>query len=504
MILNLFSSNLEHPLADAKELKRVIGELTLENDFKAVDEVVGWLESLRHLETSRIDKLCEVVRALDEAAQPHIRRLTREYLTSPRLSKAEERRYHKTATDFWSLLAAVYEIALSAGGGKDKSADGLKPFLPLIASRLLFALGAIFKWMHFRYGPVGDDFWSRLGAAYLAAEQGRYAGKAQMLYPGLPGTTTPAMEYLKSLILSASSLDSLQPLEIELAEKLVTQFLPHFLLSAQDRHDNLYWVDPAHGQPPKRLARLPHAAPTIRFVAPGDAPAEIAAMIRTIEAGEVPASLSLGGQYSARVVLAVLRHIANYWAEKPPLRKHQRHPVRSHLFVAHGYETCVAMFSGGGGLGGAAETWVVDNVSMGGFGALVACHHDEWLRIGALLCVQPEGGDNRLLGVVRRYGRESDAQASVGIQTISKQARMIRLRPRGAPSFSEAHGIDAIAFEDEARPGELCVVLPPNTFDMRESHDAHLDSGAALLSPMESLETGPDYEIARYRVRLSA
>ena len=46
MILKLFSSRPNHPLGDAKELKRVLSELPLDNAFKAVDEVYGWFESL--------------------------------------------------------------------------------------------------------------------------------------------------------------------------------------------------------------------------------------------------------------------------------------------------------------------------------------------------------------------------------------------------------------------------------------------------------------------------
>jgi hypothetical protein len=79
VILNLFSSRPEHPLGDAKELKRVIAELPLDNVFKAVDEVYGWLESLLNADGFRVDHLLDVVRQLDEAAQQDVRRLTRDY-----------------------------------------------------------------------------------------------------------------------------------------------------------------------------------------------------------------------------------------------------------------------------------------------------------------------------------------------------------------------------------------------------------------------------------------
>ena len=43
----------------------------------------------------------------------------------------------------------------------------------------------------------------------------------------------------------------------------MAHFLPHFVLSAGDRADNIYWVDPSGDQPPKRLAKLPRdSSPT--------------------------------------------------------------------------------------------------------------------------------------------------------------------------------------------------------------------------------------------------
>ncbi len=504
MILNLFSSAPEHPLADAKELKRVVSELTTANDFRAVDEVLGWLESLEHAEKFRADKLNEVVRVLDEAVQAHSRRLAREYLTSTRLSKMEERRYWTTTIDFSNRLATAYEKALAASALKDKAADGLKPHLPLIVCRILYSLAVDLKWTYFKYGPVPQDLWLRLGTAYLAAEKGKYADKSLQLYPGPHASTTATQEYLKALVLQASALDSLLPLDIELAEKLISHFLPNFVLSAQDRPDNLYSVDPAQGQPPKRLVKLPQASPTVRFIAPGKAHAEMLAMIHEIERGEVPPSLVLGGSYSPKVVLNVLRHVANYWAEKPPIRAHQRHPVKTRLSVLHGFDDCVTMIGEAPlALAEKAESWVVDNVSIGGFGALVPCQRDEWLRIGALLCVQPEGGDNWLLGVVRRYGKEHDTMAGVGIQTIAKQANVVELRPRGSLSYGVGSGIIGLAYRDSPDAEDMRLVLPSNTFDVRESLDAEIDGQMTLMSPTELVETGPDYEIARYRARIA-
>ena len=69
----------------------------------------------------------------------------------------------------------------------------------------------------------------------------------------------------------SSSMDSLLPLEIELAERLIAYFLPGFVFSAKGIETSVYWVDPATPQPPVRLARMPAPSPTLRFFQPGTA-----------------------------------------------------------------------------------------------------------------------------------------------------------------------------------------------------------------------------------------
>ena len=38
----LFAQKSEHPLADARELRKVLSELPRDNAFKALDEIAGW------------------------------------------------------------------------------------------------------------------------------------------------------------------------------------------------------------------------------------------------------------------------------------------------------------------------------------------------------------------------------------------------------------------------------------------------------------------------------
>ena len=505
MILDkLFAQTPQHPLADPKELKRILAELPVDNAYKTIDEIAGWFESLEQVDGFRTDRLADVVNQLDLVAQPAIRKLTREFLTSPRLSRSDERRIWTTAFQFWQRLALLNGRVVQAALAGDKGSDALKPLLPLCLTRQISALVASFKWLNFQHRAAGKEFWRHIGKLYLVAVDNKIATRPVTMFPGTATTTTstPEQEYLKALLLSASSLDSLHPMEIELAAKLIAHFLPRFAMAGGEIPGMLYWVDAAQGAGPQRLATSPSASPSLRLIAPGTAPDELAAMLRLVERGNIPDELNLGGQYPARTLVKVLRHLALYWAPQPPMRQHKRHPVKSMLSVLHGFDACAdildpAVISPPE----VTERWSVDNVSLGGFGASVEPVRDDWLRIGTLVCLRPDGGDNWLLGAVRRYGRQGDTMASIGVQTLARKATALDFRPRTTGSYTSPLSLRGILLHEEMPGDEVRVVLPATAFDLRESLDGVLEGRRVLLMPVVCEESCSDFDLGRYRLR---
>lgn len=503
MIMNLFSSRPDHPLGDPKEFKRILSEVPLDNAYKAVDEIHGWLESLRSAEGFRVDHYFDVICQLDDAAQPHVRRLSRDYLNSPRLSKSEERRLWTMSVNYWAEVAGLYARCLERArqNPKDKGSEAIKSSLPLAATRLMGARATQLKWIAFRYGPVNETMWRGLGLPYLEAEAAGYAQKPVQRYPAQPALTSVSQQYLNALILNASSMDSLMPLEIELADRLIAHFQNQFVFSAECQRDSVYWIDAANGSAPVRLARRPEQLlPSLRFFSPGKAQQALDDLLHTVERGEIPRDLNLGGEYTAKSLLPVLRHLALYWAPEPPQREHPRHSVKTRIAVLQGFDDCFTVFAGDVARLGkeqTAESWVVENVSLGGFGAGVD-ELGDWLKIGALISIQPEGGDNWVLGVVRRFGKEPDGRANVGIQALSRNAQGVELRPRTA-GFSATGAIPGLWLRDDSVPGEVRMVLPLASFDLRESLEFSQGDKHYLLTPIELEETGSQFEIGRYR-----
>lgn len=499
----LFAQKSDHPLADARGLRKIISELPRDNAFKALDEVAGWLESLAGVDEFPADRRYEVVLQLEEAAQPHLRRLAREYFQTARLSRSEEKRLWSINYGFSTLLAAAYECCLLKNNDKAPAGELSRTLLPALTVRLIAALGRMLKWEQFHYGPSCNSLWQRLGQALLAAEGADMASKP-VAVPGRSGMTSPVLEYEKVMVFQAASLDSLLPLEIEIAEAMISHFLPGFVFGNRALVDSVYWSDLALAQPPLRLARMPaQAAVTQRFLKPGPAYEAMLAVREALERGhELPAEIDLGGQYPVRLLARVLAHLTTYLAPVPPQRQHDRHRVMHRMSVLNGLVNAFVVFSGEFGsrpTGLPIESWVVENVSRGGFGAVLQSIPGEWMKVGALIAMQPEGGENWLVGVIRRYHRETENEARVGIQALARQAVSIELGVRGASSYAAAAGVPALILLDGNASGEVRVILPLATFDPRESMEYVRDGRRFVLSPITSIETTADFELVRYR-----
>jgi len=501
---NVFGQKDLHPLADGRELKRILDELPRDNAFRALDEIAGWLESLQATEECSPDRVYEVARQLEEAAQPHLKRLARDYLHTARLPRSDEKRLWSINFGFWSLLAAAYEGCLGGLGEKNKAAENLKAVLPALCARLIVAYAAILKWEQFHYGPNSNELWHQMGHALLVAEAAGVAQKSVPLGP-LSKLTSPWHEFQRAMVFQAASLDSLLPLEIELAERLIEHFLPHFGFTAEAERDSVYWVDLQLAQPPLRLAQMPQKLQSSqRFFKPGAAHKAILALLNTLEqTGDVPPEINLGGQYYAKAMIPVVRHLATYLAPIPPQRKHDRHRVKHRMSVLNGLVNAFVAFSGefgGRPAGLQMESWVVENVSRGGFGVVLNDIPAEWLKVGALIAVQPEGGENWLLGIIRRYHRLTDNEARVGIEALARQAVSVELKARTASSYASVAGTPALLILDGNAPGEVRVVLPLASFDLRENLEYTRDGQRQILTPVALLEQTSDFELARYRL----
>jgi hypothetical protein len=504
--MGLFSGRekSEHPLADPKEAKRLLGALPAADPHQALTEINDWLDSVQRAEDFQLDDRFNLLMLLDDSGQTHAVKLMREYLSNPRMPKQQESKLWSVSHEFWKQLANAYLACLDACAEGAKGSDALKNILPLLGVRSLRALAGEIKWLQMRYGPIHGDLWFACGRTYRFLKSRRLLQKSVQFSQVTPGETTPANEFLKIMMFAASSPDSLVPLEIEIAERVIAYFLSRFRLTDVPEPDTTYWLDLDEADPPTRLAQPPDLTDTLVFFSAGTAIQGVEELSAAITRGGVlPSGFNLGGEYKPETVVQVLDHLAMYWAKNPPIRRHERHRVKARLSVVHGYSGLSACLNWDGSTTdlatqgqNAVESWVVQNVSAGGFGATTPQMIGDWLKIGSLVGMQPSGGDNWLVGIVRRLSRDAEELGNVGIQTVAKSGVSIELKNGGSGT---SLGTGVLLIDPSDKPGEVRVLLEVNRFDSRRSIEMVREGNTHLLMPMEIIESGVDYELARYR-----
>jgi hypothetical protein len=497
-MLKLFGGGKpDHPMADPKEARRLLDDLPVHDPVKALEELSHWFESVSSVEGFKLDQRVQLLLQIDEAGQPRIRKLAREYFASVRPSKVQENRLWKGIHEYWSQAGQAFGRAVDQFVSSAKGADAAKSQLPLLLARALRSISQQIKWMHMRYGPVDLSAWGVFNRVYGFAEFRGLAGAKVVLYPGVPGESTPQQEFLKGVVFSASSPDALLPIEVDLAERLIGDFTPKFTLSSTPGPDMSYWTDLNQNMAPQRLVRPPPQTPTLRCFGASAALAEVTAHLQKIESSrQVPAALNLGDAYEPEIVMDVLSHLALYWSLEPPERKHPRHMVKSRLSVAHGFDGLLGVLGESESLdfeSTGVESWIVENVSAGGFGAIVQQLKGDWLKVGALIAIQPEGGNNWVTGIVRRVNKVGNGQARVGIQSISKAP----LAGNFWTGVTTEKGV--VLKSGESDSGEVRIVLKPGVFVPGQNLESERGGRFHVYMPQSVEDKGDDFEIARFR-----
>lgn len=480
----------DHPLADEKGAKETLAALPVADPFKCIEEIRDWIESVLATEGFKPDRRSELILLLDETAQVHQRKLQRDYLANPRLPKFQEGRLWSALFGLWKDLSGAYATCLAQLAADSGSAGRFKAQLPQACVRTVRAAAAQLKWHYMHYEQAESALWERIGKAYRFAEERKLIREPVNLYPGVPVASSAEREFMKAMMLAASSPDCLLPLEIELAERIVANFSASFLISNVNQPQSTYhWIDLAQGLPPKRLTQAPPPSPGQRFFAAGAALGQLEDLIRVVGTGAIPADLNLGGSYEAEQVLGVLRHLKLYWAVSPPVRRHERYAVKHRITVVNGFEGVLGRLQGADGGG---ESWVIDNISAGGIGAGLEKVQGDWLRIGCLVGVQVEGGSGSLsVGVIRRCNRLPKQQTSVGLQTFAKETYAVQL----------GGGEPALLLNDgRTLKEEALLCLKEGGFDRRVSPTMTFEQQKYLLIPNELVESRDGFELARYRV----
>lgn len=501
----------DHPMADPKQARELISEFPANDATKGLEEVTFWLDSVSRTEGFKLDYRYELYDLLDQAAKNHQRKLSQDYLATDRQEKFRESKLWNSIFEFWKTLGSCYNQCIEQFQAGASGAGAIKKDLPAIVARALRTLTLQLKWSSLRYGPVDDRVWGELGRLYLFAESKRFATTAIDIYPGLHGQGTVEQEFLKALMLGVSSTDGLTPLKQEIAERTVAHFGKQYLIQAKPGPECNYYFDLSMRKAAARAMKSIEPNPMIRYFGAGKALPALHQLIDDIKAKEgVPSDVNLGGTYDNDLLLSVMGHLAMYWSDKPPARGSERRKIATRLTVVHGMgrilhcirppEEDVSLdFQAKDG----GESWIVENVSEGGFGAIVPQVKGDWIKVGSLLGVQSETAKFWGAGVVRRLTRDEFQQRRVGIQLISKAVIPVTLAPAGnVSSFNVMRGGEpAILLSTTPdKNGDIALMLKVGSYTPTQALEMNVRGKQYYLMPRKLVEGGDDFDWAKFKV----
>jgi hypothetical protein len=501
---------VDHLMGDPKQARELVDDLPAD-DGKALEEITYWLETINQTPGFKLEQRFDNVSLLDNAAKPRVRKLSVEYLSMPRQLKFQEHRLWTAIYGFWQQLGRAYLVCVDQF---DIGLGGLtivRRSLPLMVARAMRALTVQLKWGLLRYGPVELRIWTDITRLYQAAEKRGFIDSAIEVYPGSHSNGTVKAEFLKALMLWASSTDGLSPVRQEVAERLVAHFSGVFRCSR--RPDGCtHCFDPASPRAPVRLFKGAESAAGLVFFGAGTALAtleELAARLR--QGGEIPAEIELGGSYQKDVVLGVVQHLAMYWSGNPPARSSERRPTAGRITVIPGFKEVLQAIDPSAGdeldfsQEQSAESWIVENVSDGGYGTIIPAVKSDWIQVGTLIGMQREHESAWSIGLIRRIARDDRNQRRVGIQTLSKTAIPVRLVRTGSTqaSFNVSRepqaGILLATAPDQN--GEITVIMREGIFSARDGMEMTIGGRSYRLQPARLIEGGEDFDWAAFRIK---
>jgi len=372
--------------------------------------------------------------------------------------------------------------------------------IPLVVARAIRATSMRLKWQLMRYLPVEKDIWQTLAQMWTFVEDKGMTGARVVVYED---KSTLPREFLKPMMMAVSAADSLPALEVEVAYRIIDHLSDRFELQRHPAKACNFYFDIDRWAPPLRYTAASVVRSGSRFFGAGSVIAHLDQLTSRLAGGElVPREMNLEGINDMGAVVHVLEHLGRHWWERRPERKAERRRSLSQIGVVYGFGEVMTRFADelADQMRAPADTWGVENESDGGYGAVLPMGSGEWLQVGKVLAIKPEGSRVWGVGIVRRLAAQDGGQRHVGIELLARGARQVTLRQRtDGQLFCKALLLPSNS-GGGASQGEVIVLLPAGSFSSESNLELEVYSTNYILEPRILLESGNEFEMARYRI----
>lgn len=501
------SGRSDHPLDNKNPSGTLLESLSGKDPIPALEQICTHLDAVKTAENLQPRRALEIVDLLDRTGRPLQRRLNHELLAEGHhMTKFQHVRLWNSVYNYWAELGDGYRFCLAKYEVGAIGAATLKPYIPRIICRgMRSCLGQV-KWTYLRYAQVHPRVWRDLGALFTLAESLQVAQTGVTVYRAARGDSTPEREFLRPLMLTMGAPETLLPVQIEIAERVIASLAASFRVAPRPQPGIHYVFDLDQDRPPARLTINPEFSASTRCFGPVGASAQMDQIVKYIDDNQaLPPDLNLGGSFDPALVRSTIRHLQRHWARMQPERKERRRRHVERVSVVHEFEDVVANVGGlflESPFVSNEEEWVVDNESEGGFGAFAPQPYGAWLKVGNLIGVRREDGVSWGAGIVRRVSLDDKGNRYVGIQMMARGGAAVTV----LPVAEAAQGMHP--------EGELCVLLPSGGLHTGEavllmraqmySSSRNLRMRAYdreyLLFPLSIVERNDEFDIGRYRI----
>jgi len=535
----------DHPLQGVDDAKKVLAEIAAGDPDKGLADITHWVAGMNATDSFSAGRRARILLTLDEAARPLWRLKSESYLLpdGPGGRRTEgDPNILRALFDSASEFAAGFEIVLNESANPDRSSRWVEQNHVLLHARNMRWLARRLALSHMlRLDAVGA-IWERTHRLYHLAEEYEVARIPVQVFAGDRLKSSVRQEYTHMLLLELASPEGMRARDIELAFRIARTVAGSVRLEAARSTEAPFAVVPAGDARPGAAAGAAKSEPAPLYIATLGGLTRLRDMLERDKSSEDAAPDTLYGEaYSVGQRRALIKRLLEYWGADAPQRRSRRVPLASKARIVAGFERVVevipaldksavspeearrdlqlsiddttrtlsrAKLRAAQSIGSAR---VID-ASNGGLGLAIARSDATWARLGAIVGIAIEPGNEWLVGVLRRMfaiGKE----LRLGIQVLAKAPRVLMLN--AGSSLKDLTWEDAVKHEATYRErfrkailleaklpltsGDL--LLPPKLAQAGGRFEVPLPGGLQTISVAKLLDDSEHYQRASFEAK---
>ncbi|MDK2124244.1 hypothetical protein [Parachitinimonas caeni] len=414
---------------------------------------------------------------IDEQAQPAFDLVRQQYIQNPRMSKQIEEKLWQDIVGFSRDMLAAYQRFVLLEEPKPEEASEFQKLTAIMLARALHYISIQMKWHFFRFSAPDPKLWSAAHQIYRLSEVSDVDSDPFSLYPALSSPTTScADEYVQIMMLATLNNGNFSFRQFDWADRWLDSWSRHIQIERKYRANvHQFCLNLQEPAGPSKIHDQVDGE-TMRYWGVIELLAEMTKIIKQLEAGESPQRLGLGDDCRMPGCLDFMKQLEILWSREltHQIHRSERHKVNKLVEVVQGLNNIFQAIRQDDDRIMSVQTmkrtpesaevmdmklygfvtdrtkqrmaemqnkhssyaprhletvsWVLENQSEGGFGAVLPVNGNDWVRLGVLVGMRNDANSNWILAVIRRLNRIDTEHLYAGLQILSTASVSVTMR----------------------------------------------------------------------------